>query len=197
MICAGARSRASLRHRGADSKDNKFWCSAADASRKLLRKAAHPVTGLSPDYCAFDGKAVSPFRSGHQDFRYDAWRVAMNVAMDWVWFGRDPWAVEQSDRILNFFHAQGLRTYGNQFTLEGKKLADDHSAGLVAMNAVAALAAAGGKRREFVEELWRTPISSGRYRYYDGLLHMLALLQLSGNFRIYDLAGGGVQDCPR
>ena len=26
-----------------------------------------------------------------------------------------------------------------------------------------------------------------RYRYYDGMLYMLSLLQLSGNFKIYDL----------
>jgi oligosaccharide reducing-end xylanase len=121
----------------------------------------------------------------------------MNVAMDWVWFRRDPWGVTQSDRLLDFFHAQGVQTHGNQFTLDGKRLADDHSAGLVAMNAVAALAATGEKRRDFVEEFWRTPIPSGFYRYYDGMLYMLALLQVSGNFRIYDPTGRVVSDCPR
>ena len=41
--------------------------------------AAHPVTGLMPDYANFDR---TPARdSSHQDFRFDAWRVAMNIGM--------------------------------------------------------------------------------------------------------------------
>ena len=27
----------------------------------------------------------------HDQFRFDAWRVAMNVAVDWLWFGKDTW----------------------------------------------------------------------------------------------------------
>ena len=122
------------------AEDNPFWCDAAAASRRLLKKAAHPETGLSPDYSRYDGTAFSPPGRGHDVFRFDAWRVSMNVALDWVWFGKDEWAVTQSNRVLDFFHGQSIRTYGNQYTLDGKKLGDDHSPGLVAMNAVAALA---------------------------------------------------------
>jgi hypothetical protein len=69
--------------------------------------------------------------------------------------------------------------------LNGKKLANDHSAGLVAMNAVAGLASDTPYARDFLEELWLTPVPRGLYRYYDGLLCMLALLQVSGNFKVY------------
>jgi oligosaccharide reducing-end xylanase len=55
------------------------------------------------------------------------------------------------------------------------------------MNAVAALAADDPVRKEFVAEFWNTPLPEGLYRYYDGMLYMLALLQISGNFRIYPL----------
>jgi len=177
-------------------QDKRFWCDAAAAGRRLLQRAAHPVTGLSPDYSAFNGTPFDPYGRGQADFRFDAWRVAMNVAVDWVWFGRDAWAVTQSNRLLRFFHEQGVRTHGNQYTLEGRKLGNDHSAGLVAMNAVAALAATSDIRREFVEELWNTPVPAGHYRYYDGMLYMLGLLQVSGNFRMYDLAGRTKPGCP-
>ncbi|MDZ7269561.1 MAG: hypothetical protein ONB48_19925 [candidate division KSB1 bacterium] len=40
--------------------------------------------------------------------------------------------------------------------------------------------------KEFVAALWAPPIPRGPGRYYDGLLSLLAMLQLSGNFRIYD-----------
>ncbi len=170
-------------------RDNRFWRDAAEASRKLLRAAADTVTGLSPDYAGFDGKPVDPWGNGHAAFRFDAWRVAMNVAIDWVWFGKDRWEVTHSDRILGFFRSEGIAAYGNQYTLGGKKLGADHSTGLVGMNAVAALASRRPDRRDFIEALWNAPVPSGHYRYYDGMLYMLSLLQVSGNFRIYDPTG--------
>lgn len=178
-------------------KDNQFWCDVASASRRFLQEAADSTTGLSPDYAQFDGKAMSPRAGGHGDFRFDAWRVAMNVAVDWLWFEKDSWEVTQSNRLLNFFHSQGIGEYGNQYTLDGKKLSNDHSAGLVAMNAVAALASTNDDRKDFVEELWNAPIPTGLYRYYDGMLYMLAMLQVSGNFRIYDPTGKVVPACSK
>jgi hypothetical protein len=56
---------------------------------------------------------------------------------------------------------------------------------LMATNAVAALAADPQKGKPFVQALWDLDIATGKYRYYDGLLTMLALLQVSGNFQIY------------
>lgn len=176
-------------------RDNSFWCAAARTSRRLLRSAVHPVTGLAPDYSGYDGSPVA-FGSGHADFRFDAWRVAMNVALDWIWFGKDPWQVTQSDRLLRFFAREGMAGYGNQYSLDGQRLGADHSAGLVAMNAVAALAATDTIRMAFVNELWKAHVPSGRYRYYDGVLQMLALLQVSGNFRIYDPTGVPRPGCP-
>jgi oligosaccharide reducing-end xylanase len=175
---------------------NQFWCEAAAASRTFLKKAAHTVTGLTPDYARFDGTPTDPPWGGeHYDFRYDAWRVAMNVAVDYSWFARDEWAVTQSDRLLGFFLAQGIGTYANLYTLDGKPLSTDRSSGLIAMNAVAALAATHPQRKDFVQELWDLSIPSGFGRYYDGMLYMLAMLQVSGNFKLYKPAGGPVMEC--
>jgi oligosaccharide reducing-end xylanase len=177
-------------------RDNQFWCEAASASRTLLRKAADSLTGLSPDYSQFDGRPISGRFGGHEDFRFDAWRVAMNVAMDYQWFAKDSWAITETNRLLDFFRAEGVDTYGNQYSLEGKKLGSDHSTGLVAMNAVACLASTREYRKEFVQALWSHPIPSGPYRYYDGMLYLLGRLQVSGNFRIYSPAGMQIVDCP-
>ncbi|HPN36443.1 MAG TPA: glycosyl hydrolase family 8, partial [bacterium] len=170
-----------------DEQRREFWQRAAAASRVFLKKTAHPRTGLTPDYARFDGTPCeAPWESGHADFRFDAWRTAMNIALDYVWFRQDEWAVLQSNRLLEFFCSQGIETYGNQYTLDGKMLSADHSLGLVAMNAVACLAATHPSRRQFVEQLWKAEPPTGPYRYYDGLLYMLALLQVSGTFKIYD-----------
>jgi oligosaccharide reducing-end xylanase len=176
-------------------KENKFWRDVAFTSREFFKKAANPSTGLFPDYAHFDGSPVNPWGAGNSDFRYDAWRVSMNIAIDNSWFAKDGWAITQSNRLLDFFHSEGIAKYGNQYTLDGKMLSDNHSVGLVAMNAVAALASTNKNRKDFVEELWNTSIPSGPGRYYDGLLYMLAMLQVSGNFRIYDPPGDLIQDC--
>jgi oligosaccharide reducing-end xylanase len=178
-------------------KQNQFWCEAAITSRRFFKKAVNPVTGLAPDYANFDGTATDPpWGGGHRDFRFDAWRVAANIAVDYSWFAADDWAVTQSNRLLNFFQAQGVSQYGNQYTLDGKKLDKPHSAGLVAMNAVACLAATDdARRRDFIQDFWNTPVPSGLYRYYDGLLYMLGLLQVSGNFRIYSLSANAATLC--
>ncbi len=61
----------------------------------------------------------------------------------------------------------------------------NHSTGLVATNAVASLAATDPSAKEFVEALWDTPVPSGQYRYYDGMLYLMGLLHCSGEFRIW------------
>ena len=162
-------------------KDNEFWKQAAQANREFFKKAANPQTGLMPDYAGFDG---TPTGGEHQDFRFDAFRVASNVAVAYAWFAADPWQVEQSNRLLEFFDGQGIDRYVNQYALDGKPLSLNHSTGLVAMNAVAALAATADKAPKFLEALWDARIPSGKWRYYDGLLYMLALLHVSGNFQI-------------
>ena len=165
------------------AEDRGFWADAAAASRAFFHRAADPHTGLMPDYAGFDGTPRPGSR--HQDFRYDAWRTLANVALDHAWFADDnPWQVEQSNRVLTFLGAQGPDCPG-QFTLAGKPLATGPSRGLAAMAAVAGLAADPALARPFVQHLWDAPVPDGQYRYYDGMLHLLALLEVGGHFRIY------------
>jgi oligosaccharide reducing-end xylanase len=168
--------------RAAD-QDGEFWIEAAQTSREFFRNAAHPQTGLMPDYANFDG---TPYGTDdHKDFRFDAWRTLSNVAVDYAWFASDPWQVEQSNRVLNFLASLGMDSYPNQFALDGTPLSSDHSPGLVSMAAVAALAADPESGKPFVQGLWDTQIPSGKWRYYDGMLYLLGLLHVSGNFKVH------------
>jgi oligosaccharide reducing-end xylanase len=171
--------------RWADKADRAFWASAATASRAFFHRAANSRTGLMPDYAYFDGRPHRAFEKEKGDFRFDAWRTPANVALDYAWWKRDPWAVEQSNRVLRFFAGFGPNL-PNQFTLEGKPLSEDTSAGMIAMAAVAGLAADPELARPFVQQLWDASIPSGQWRYYNGLLYQLALLQVSGEFRAYE-----------
>ena len=164
-------------------QDNDFWSEAAEASRQHFKDATNEKTGLGPDYSEYSGAAKND--GNHGDFRFDAWRIAANIACDYAWWAQDSWATTHANRIQSFFYDQGVDSYGNQWSLDGKNLSTDHSPGLVAMNATASLASSDKKSWSFLEDLWNISPTTGKYRYYDGCLYMMGLLHCSGKFRAY------------
>ena len=165
-------------------QDNEFWSEAAKASRKHFKEATNASPGLGPDYSEYSGAAKK--EGNHNDFRFDAWRTAANIACDYAWWAKDDWAVTHADTLQSFFYDKGVENYGNQWTLDGsKEYSTDHSPGLVAMNATAGLAASDQKAWAFVEDFWNISPTTGKYRYYDGCLYMMGLLHCSGKFRVY------------
>ena len=166
-------------------QDRAFWQQAAQASRDYFIAATHPKTGLAPDYAHFDGtpKAAS-WDAATADFRWDAWRTAMNWSMDTAWWAKDPRQTELSNRLLNFFASIGEK-YPSTYKLDGTPTSQSTGSGLVAMNATAAMAASDPIAWQFVEALYNQPVPTGKYRYYDGMLHLMALLHVAGEFRVY------------
>lgn len=165
--------------------DNKrwFWAEVANKSREMFPKFANAQTGLMPDYANFDGTATG---SSHADFRFDAWRCAMNMGMDYAWFKASEDQVTLINRLHNFFASKGVDSYKNQYSLIGAELSGgDHSPGLVACNAGGALASNQRIAWDFIQDFFTITPTSGQYRYYDGLLYFLNYLHLSGNFKIY------------
>jgi oligosaccharide reducing-end xylanase len=150
---------------------------------------------LAPNYAHFDGSPVKGYPQSDQ-FGYDAWRTASNWSLDWSWWRKAPTEQQLSDKIQVFFEKQGIDSYGPVYTLEGKPLGstpglthEDHPAGLAGTNAVAGLAATDSARaKKFTEALWNAPIPSGQYRYYDGMLYIMSLMHLGGEFRIWSPA---------
>lgn len=164
--------------------DQDFWARCAEVSRDFFKQAAHPETGLMPDYSYY--KPTDRTFGDHKDFRFDAWRNLAHVALDHDWWQKDPdWQTMQSNRVLRFldaFHPD----IPNQFSVDGTPRSDSSSTGLYAMMAVAALAADRELGERYVQHLWDAPPPTGQWRYYDGVLHMLALLQVSGRFQIHE-----------
>ena len=169
-----------------DPAGRAFWQECVTESRAFLRRAAHPDTGLMSEYAHFDGRPYieTTFGPGKGDFRYDAWRILANVAIDHAWFAADPWQVEQSNRVLRFLATQGPEPI-DQYTLDGRPLSIETSIGLGATAAVAGLAADPDLARPFVQRLWDAPTPTGQWRYYNGVLVMLGLLQAGGQFQVF------------
>jgi len=168
-------------------EDRAFWAEAATASRAFFQKATNPSTGLAPDYADFDGKPHGTgFNPMSANFSYDSWRTASNWSVDYSWWHKDAEESLLSDRIQKFLFSQGVSTFSDQYTLDGKPLSHRHSTGMVATTATAGLAATKGPAsKAFVDALWNSPIPSGEQRYYDGMLYMMSLLHCSGNFQIW------------
>jgi len=174
-------------------EDRAFWAKAAETSRAFFVKTTNPQTGLTPSYANFDGTPHKNRFPQSGEFGYDAWRTASNWSVDWSWWHKEPAEQELSDRIQRFFASQGIDKYGPVYTLDGKDMGatpglthEDHPAGLAGTNAVAGLAATDRARaKEFTEALWKTPIPSGQNRYYDGMLYLMSLMHVSGEFRIW------------
>lgn len=175
-----------------------FYKECADVSREFLHKACHPVTGLNADYTEFDGTPHST-RWMPAAFRYDSWRVPMNIAMDYTWFGKDKaWQEDYAKRFQNFLRSKGLDTYVDQYNLDGstpdfilqagpvKKLR--HSIGLVSTAATASLVNKDKASLDFVHAVWNAklePYEDGYFDpYYDGLMYLFSIMHLSGKYQI-------------
>ena len=175
-----------------------FYRVCADTSRVFLHRATHPVTGLNSDYTEFSGEPhATPWMP--PGFRYDSWRVPMNIAMDYVWYGKDKsWQEGYAKRFQYFLRSKGLDTYDDQFNLDGskpefilqagtiKKLR--HSIGLVSTAATTSLMNKDIGSLDFIHAIWNAklePYEDGYFDpYYDGLLYLFSLMHLSGNYQI-------------
>lgn len=173
-----------------------FYKDCADTARAFLHRACNPVTGLNYDYTEFSG-APRTSRWIPDAFRYDSWRVPMNISMDYVWFQKDKaWQQDYAKRIQTFFRSKGIDKFEDQFNPNGstpesilqaggfKKLR--HSIGLV--STVATTEMIRKDNYDFVHALWNEklePYSDGYFDpYYDGLLYLFSLMHLSGKCQL-------------
>ena len=168
-------------------EDRAFWHNAAVASRAFFVKRTNAHTGFAPDYADFDGSPhPTTFNKDSAAFASDAWRTASNWAVDELWWGRNPNAARLSDHLTGFFQSEGMQGHAAHYTLDGKRLSNYQTVGLIATNEVASTVATSPTvTHAFVTALWSQPIPSGEQRYYSGLLYMLSMLHLGGQFRVW------------
>lgn len=125
-------------------------------------------------------------------FRFDSWRVPMNIALDYSWSCADrEWQQAYGNKIQDFLYGQGIDTFVNQYNVDGTMLPDSlqmgkpsHAPGLVATAAAVSLVCTHAKSREFVQRLWDSRPTPGFNYYYDGLLRLFAFMHLSGKYRV-------------
>lgn len=179
-----------------------YWRECARKSREYLHKSMHPMTGLNDDYNNFDGTPLHNNRLLGDCFRYDSWRVPMNIALDYSWACSDrQWQQNYGHTIQNFFFSQGIDSYLDQYNTDGtlpKQILPAgthqpklrHSIGLMATLAASSIMCSHPKSYDFIDRLWNAkhkPDADGYFdAYYDGLLRLFAFMHLSGHYRVIE-----------
>jgi oligosaccharide reducing-end xylanase len=167
-------------------EDRRFWAKAAKTSRRYFPAVAGAKTGLTPERSGFDASPVVGWDGKAVGFGYDSWRSVSNWSVDSAWFGKSAEEPVLSERYQGFLAGQGMATFADQYTLEGKPMSEQHSAGMVAAAAAGGLALGEDRNADaFVEALWGLAVPRGEGRYYDGMLYLMSLLHCSGRFRIW------------
>lgn len=159
-------------------------------TRSFLSKASHRTSGLFADCANFDGTPKIVYYLDNSDrYMYEAMRCAMNFGMDYYLFGKDAKQQEgMAQRLIDFFEGNGYKNA--RFTWDGTNGMQSYTPGEAACNAVACYALMNKEdyKDKIITNLtkaWEASLGTGTYRYYDGIVHYLAMLHLCGSFKIW------------
>lgn len=167
-------------------EDRPFWREAARASRRYIALTAHPVTGMSPEYAEYDGSTRLMFNKPGVYYS-DAYRVAMNIALDTLWFGPREELCSVATRLQDFFITQLPEENYRAYQLDGTPSEEQamHPTAITAVLGAASIASRSPHADFWLERFYNLPLRKGKRRYYDNCLFFFCLLMLSGQYRIY------------
>jgi oligosaccharide reducing-end xylanase len=143
-----------------DTANAAFWNTALTTTRAWLKTAAG-TTGNIGDQSSFAGATTNS--SGD-----DKLRTIANFMSDY-----------------NFFAADSFEpTYASEYATWVASN-NNGSTAMLACNGLMGFGLPATAGKPFVQKLWSAAIPTGNYRYYDGALYTIALLHVSGAFRLW------------
>jgi oligosaccharide reducing-end xylanase len=165
----------------AQATGDSFWTGAASAGRTFWQAAANATTGLEPARAEFNGTPLANWNT----FVPEGYRAQINVAIDQIWSGGATGNVTESNRLLSFFSGQGINSYGTSYTLDGSVINGAREPSLLIANGISAIASTNSDRASYVSAVWGMDPPVGISRYYAGILDLVGLLMLGGQFQVY------------
>ena len=144
---------------------------------------------MCSDYSNFDGTPHYAFSENSTRYAFDAIRCPMNYGMDYYLFGADAERQTKIAKVItDFFERDGYK-HGH-FNWDGTNGYGDFTIGQAGANAVATYALLKEDSykdlvKKVLQKAWDAKPIVGSQRYYDGLVHYLAMLHLTGNFKIW------------
>jgi endo-1,4-beta-D-glucanase Y len=143
-----------------DTANAAFWNSALTATRAWLQTAAG-TTGNIGDQSSFAGATTNS--SGD-----DKLRTVANFMSDLNFFDADPFETTYASEYATWVTSN-----------------NNGSTAMLACNGLLGFGLPAATGKPFVQKLWSAAIPTGTYRYYDGALYAIALLQVSGSFHLW------------
>ena len=174
--------------RWSDTNKDK-WLKAAKATRDHIYNSANSKSGLCTDYSNFDGTPHYAFSGNSTRYAFDAIRCPMNYGMDYYLFGADAERQTKIAKLITDFFERDNYQHGH-FDWDGSKPEGSFTIGQAGANAVATYALLKEDSykdlvKKVLQKAWDSKPIVGSQRYYDGLVHYLAMLHLTGNFKIW------------
>jgi endo-1,4-beta-D-glucanase Y len=143
-----------------DTTNAAFWNKALTTTRAWLQTAAG-TTGNIGDQSSFAGQTTNS--SGD-----DKLRTVANFMSDYNFFDADPFEATYASEYATWVSAN-----------------NNGSTAMLACNGLLGFGLPSSTGKPFVQKLWSAAIPTGTYRYYDGALYTIALLHVSGAFRLW------------
>jgi endo-1,4-beta-D-glucanase Y len=160
-----------------------FWDTVADDTYELLDSAAHPTTGLVPDWQSWDGVPGGDPPSRTDYYYYDACRTPWRMALDYIWNGNSA-AQTWCDTISDFAYAIGPEDIRAGYELDGSSPGGPphNNSPFVGGFAVGGMAHSQEMVDSFAARLLYLDGQGWDDQYYNFSLRLLYMLVLTGNF---------------
>jgi endo-1,4-beta-D-glucanase Y len=161
------------------------WNELADDTYTILNAAAHPVTGLVPDW-----QSVSGIPGGNSKripyYRYDACRVPWRIALDYLWNGNTR-AREWCTKVSHWANDIGPANIRDGYNLDGTENNQGyHNSAFIGGFAVAAMCNSQTIADAFGKELGSTRLDDNHW--FTLCTRTVYLLPVTGNFWQPDVA---------
>ena len=129
---------------------------------------------------------TAPWYPESDCFSGDAWRVAMNLSLDYALFRGHECEKNICERLLFFFESR--RPYLADYAIDGGNFprpGRNATPGVIAMNAAATQVLPEGDPliKPFAKDLAALSVPYRFWRYYDGMLYLIGLLATAGKIR--------------
>ena len=168
----------------ADATGDGFWDYVADDVYELYDSAAHPTTGLVPNWHSWDGvpggtKTTEPDRDS--TYHYDASRIPWRLVMDYIWNGNSN-AQAACEKISDF--AYGIRPSKilDGYYINGDSLGEWNNGAFVGGFTVGGMAHSQEMLDSFATRLYWLDQQYWDNQYYNLSLKLIYEVVMTGNF---------------
>jgi endo-1,4-beta-D-glucanase Y len=159
----------------ADISGDDRWAKLADDTNRVRDAAAHPTTGLVPDWQTVDGSNYTGGRN--TTYAFDAIRTAFKHGLDYLWNGTPAVQVWCEKLTSWLYNEVGVANIKDGYNLDGSSPGANHNLAHVGSVAVCA----GANTQEIVDAFVEEAGKLTDNYWYGDYLGNLYLLAISGN----------------